>query len=76
MEKLRTLATNALPPLLFFALVLCTWHGAVVLFDIKPFLLPGPLRVASAVADKERAQISSYEGGRCVRDDARLLCDG
>ena len=50
MEKLRTLAANALPPLLFFALVLCAWHGAVVLFALKPFLLPGPLRIASAVA--------------------------
>ena len=50
MEKLRTLAANALPSLLFFALVLCAWHGAVVLFAIKPFLLPGPLRIASAVA--------------------------
>lgn len=50
MEKLRTLAANYLPPLLFFILVLCTWHGAVVFFDIKPFLLPGPLRVVSAIA--------------------------
>ena len=49
MEKLRELTINALPPLSFFALVLCTWHGAVVLFEIKPFMLPGPLQVASAV---------------------------
>ena len=51
MQKLRSLTSNVLPPLLFFALVLCVWHGAVVLFDIKPFLLPSPLQVANAVAD-------------------------
>ena len=49
MEKLRELTIKALPPLLFFALVLCIWHGAVVIFEIKPFMLPGPLQVASAV---------------------------
>jgi NitT/TauT family transport system permease protein len=49
-SRWRMLATNALPPLLFFGLVLCAWHFAVILFDIKPFLLPGPWRVARAVA--------------------------
>ena len=38
-----------LPPLLLFAIVLVLWHLAVVLFAIKPFLLPGPLRVAAAI---------------------------
>ena len=51
MQRVRIVVTNALPPLLFFALVICVWHGSVVLFDLKPFLLPGPLHVASAVAE-------------------------
>ncbi|MFL2541583.1 MAG: ABC transporter permease [Candidatus Latescibacterota bacterium] len=50
MKKLRTTATNALPPLIFFAFVLCIWQGAVVLFEVKPFMLPGPLQVAGAVS--------------------------
>ena len=40
---------SLLPPLLFFALVVLLWHLAVELFDLKPFLLPGPLRVAAAI---------------------------
>ena len=59
MDRLRTLTTRALPPLLFFALVLGTWHFAVVLFDIKPFLLPGPLLVAAAVAENGSRLISA-----------------
>ena len=59
MDRLRALTTSALPPLLFFALVLGTWHFAVVLFDIKPFLLPGPLRVAAAVAENGSRLISA-----------------
>ena len=51
MKRLRSLTTNALPPLLFFALVVCAWQGAVLLFGIEPFLLPGPRRVAQAIAD-------------------------
>lgn len=38
------------PPLSFFLLVLIAWHGAVELFGIQPFLLPGPLRVAEAIS--------------------------
>ncbi|NKB68054.1 MAG: ABC transporter permease subunit [Candidatus Latescibacteria bacterium] len=40
----------ALPPLLCFALVILAWHLAVDLLAIKPFLLPGPLDVAGAMA--------------------------
>jgi NitT/TauT family transport system permease protein len=46
---LRWSVAFVLPPLGFFALVILSWHLAVVLFDIKPFLLPGPLKVAQAV---------------------------
>ncbi len=51
MQRLRALAAGAMPPLLFFLVVLCAWQGAVTLFDIKPFLLPGPLLVARAAAE-------------------------
>ena len=44
-------ATTLLPPLLFFVLFVLLWHLGVRLFDVKPFLLPGPLRVADAIAD-------------------------
>ena len=45
----RFLAT-ASPPLLFSVLVALIWHGAVILFDIKPYLLPGPVDVGHAVS--------------------------
>ena len=45
----RFLAT-ASPPLLFSVLVALIWHGAVTLFDIKPYLLPGPVDVGHAVS--------------------------
>lgn len=52
MKRLLSLAINSLlPPLLFFALFVLLWHLGVRIFDVKPFLLPGPLRVASAIAD-------------------------
>jgi len=52
MNRLLSLfLTSVLPPLLFFALLVILWHLGVTLFDIKPFLLPGPLRVAHAIID-------------------------
>ena len=45
----RFLATVA-PPVLFSVLVALVWHGAVTLFDLKPYLLPGPVEVAHAVS--------------------------
>ena len=59
MDRLRALMTNALPPLLFFILILGAWHFAVVLFDIKPFLLPSPLQVAAAVAEHGSRLVSA-----------------
>ncbi len=38
-----------LPPLASFVVLVLLWQGAVVFFDLKPFLLPSPLLVAAAV---------------------------
>jgi NitT/TauT family transport system permease protein len=38
------------PPVLFSVFVAVVWHAVVVLFDIKPYLLPGPADVAAAAA--------------------------
>jgi NitT/TauT family transport system permease protein len=43
------LLTVLLPPLAFLAVVVLAWHLVVVAFDLKPFLLPGPGRVAAAL---------------------------
>ena len=40
-----------LPPLLTLLLALATWDLAVRLLDLKPFLVPGPLRVGRAASD-------------------------
>ena len=50
MHLFRWLAMTVLPPLAFLVMVLILWHAAVVAFSIKPFLLPGPLRVAAAIS--------------------------
>ena len=49
MRFLSWFARTVLPPLSFFLAVLIFWHLAVTVFSIKPFLLPGPLRVAAAI---------------------------
>ncbi len=46
---LSWLLKSCAPPLLFFALIIALWHLGVELGDIKPFLLPGPLRVLGAI---------------------------
>jgi NitT/TauT family transport system permease protein len=52
MTRLTTwLVQTALPPLVLFALVLLAWQGIVTWFEIKPFLLPGPLGVAATIRD-------------------------
>jgi NitT/TauT family transport system permease protein len=48
-RRLLAWAADALvPPLLSFVILVLLWQGAVSAFDIKPFLLPGPLQVAAA----------------------------
>ena len=50
MHRFHWLARTVLPPLAFFVMLLILWHAVVVVFSIKPFLLPGPLRVAAAIS--------------------------
>jgi NitT/TauT family transport system permease protein len=38
------------PPVALFAVVIAAWHAATVVFEIKPYLLPGPVRVTNAIA--------------------------
>lgn len=47
-SNIEGVVRSAGPPLTFFILVLLIWHGAVELFDIQPFLLPGPVMVMEA----------------------------
>ena len=42
-------ATSLAPPLAFFALLVTAWHLAVAWSGVRPFLLPGPLRVADVI---------------------------
>lgn len=49
MKTLSRLFSSIFPPLLFFVCAVLLWHLGVELFDIKPFLLPSPLRVAAAL---------------------------
>ncbi|WP_375399495.1 ABC transporter permease [uncultured Amnibacterium sp.] len=42
---MRTLRATVLAPVLFGIAVLVLWQLAVVVFDIKPFVLPSPLRI-------------------------------
>lgn len=44
----RWFVTHVFPPLGAFLLVLVVWHFAIVLFDIKRFVLPGPILVAKS----------------------------
>ncbi len=43
------LLQSALPPLLLFAIVASIWHWTVVVYDIKPYLLPSPVAVGRAL---------------------------
>ena len=47
----RVLVKQIGPPLFFFAFFILSWHALVELFDIPPYLLPGPPRVADAVSE-------------------------
>jgi NitT/TauT family transport system permease protein len=47
------------PPVLFFALFVLGWSGFVSAFDIKPLILPGPMQVLEAAADKQTELVAS-----------------
>lgn len=49
-ERISRVFGLVAPPVLFSVFVAILWHGVVVLFDIKPYLLPGPADVAAAAA--------------------------
>ena len=73
-QRLRHLFRVALPPLAFFALVIALWHAGVRLFQIEPFLLPGPLDVGAAVSrhlqplvHAARLTATGALGGFCLR---------
>ena len=51
-SPVRRLAAFALPPLALLLIFVAAWHMAVVLFDLKPYQLPSPSRVAAAAWEK------------------------
>lgn len=70
---LRAFASVALPPMVAFLVVLSVWQLAVSVFQIKRYLLPGPLLVLAA-AQKHSAELLSgflITGGEAV---AGFLC--
>ena len=48
---LRRILWQVLPPVILFGVVVLCWHAAVVLWRIKPLVLPGPGRVWNAFAE-------------------------
>lgn len=48
-EQVTSLA-RFLPPLIFLIIILALWEGAVHLFDMPPWLLPAPSRIARRFA--------------------------
>ncbi|MFK7820730.1 MAG: ABC transporter permease [Planctomycetaceae bacterium] len=47
------------PPALFFALFVMGWSAFVSGFDIKPLILPGPMRVLEAATENQSELLSS-----------------
>lgn len=48
---LRKTAAAIAPPLIVFALVVLLWHVLVLVFEPKPFIVPGPARVLAAARE-------------------------
>jgi NitT/TauT family transport system permease protein len=44
-----------LPKLLYFLIFLCIWHAVVVIFKLKVFILPSPIRVFQLIFDPKMA---------------------
>ena len=47
--KIRVFVATLAPPAASSLVVLALWHWSVTIFEIQPFLLPGPLVVAEAI---------------------------
>lgn len=52
------------PPVMLFLVVVAVWHLAVVVWEIKPVLLPGPLLVVKAIGQNlgKLVQAAGYTG--------------
>ncbi|QDV31681.1 Putative aliphatic sulfonates transport permease protein SsuC [Planctopirus ephydatiae] len=56
------------PPLVLFVIVLMAWDGAVRFWGIKPYILPGPWRVLSAILSSREELTKAFllTGGSAV----------
>jgi NitT/TauT family transport system permease protein len=59
MRQVRRGLRTALPPLLFFLAFAAAWQVAVVLLEIPPFLLPGPLAIVAAALENGPTLLSA-----------------
>ena len=55
-RSLKQWVRRFLPKLLYFIIFLCVWHAIVVLFKIKVFILPSPIKVMQHIFDPELAR--------------------
>lgn len=62
------LAATVIPPLILFAIVVAIWHGCVVGFRLKPYLLPSPLAVGLALVNDREVLASAvvYTGSAAL----------
>ena len=52
---LKSWFVKFLPKLLYFFIFLCVWHAVVVIFKIKVFIVPSPIRVFQHIFDPRLA---------------------
>jgi NitT/TauT family transport system permease protein len=60
-KRFRELALQIAGPVVVLLLIGGVWHGCIVAFDLKPFLLPGPLQVLEA-ATSNAGKIAAATG--------------
>jgi NitT/TauT family transport system permease protein len=56
---IRWLSRNVVPPVILATIVGAAWHLAVRAFEIKPFLMPSPLRVIQSLYDNAGPLLSA-----------------